>query len=58
VVKKGITMAKARIIQGALEEHGLDNPIDVVTIIGALSALITAIQAFSEIKKLWEKGKH
>lgn len=55
---KGSSLNKAKLVQAALEAHGLDNPVDVVTIIGALSALITAVQAFSDIKKLWERGKH
>lgn len=58
MTKSKNSLAKAHIIQGALEEHGLDNPVDVVTIIGALGALIKAIEAYSVIKKLWERGKH
>lgn len=57
--EKGKSSAKGRIVQAALEEAGLDNPVDVVTLIGALSALMTALGAYSDIKKLWEKrGKH
>lgn len=56
--KTGNSLTKAKLIQAALEEHGLDNPIDVVTIIGALGAIISAIEAYSVVKKLWERGKH
>lgn len=49
---KKLNTTKLRIIQAALEDEGLDNPVDVVTIIKALSAVIAAVKAFQDIRKI------
>lgn len=48
-------LAKAKIIQAALEEEGLDNPVSVVAIITAVSALLTALEAVQNIRKILKK---
>lgn len=53
--KKRSTLAKARIIQAALEEEGLDNPVSVIAIINAVSAILTALEAVQNIRKILKR---
>lgn len=55
MVNKGSSLAKAKVIQAALEEEGLDNPVSVVAIITAVSAILTALEAVQNIRKILKK---
>jgi len=52
MVTKKSSKWKGAIVQAALEEEGLDNPIEVVTIIKALSAIMAAVEAFQHIQQI------
>lgn len=52
MVKKDITLAKAKVIQAALEAEGLDNPVSVVAIINAVSAILVALEAVQSIRHI------
>jgi len=57
MVKEGKTRARAMLIQAAMEEAGLQNPVSIVAVIRGLTAIIAAIQAFDEIRKILQKEK-
>ena len=54
---KGTSKKRALLIEAALEEAGLHNPVSVVAIIRGLSAIIAAIQAFEEIRSILKREK-
>jgi len=53
----GKKTARSKLIEAAMEEAGLNNPISIVAVIKGLSALIAAVQAFEEIRRILKKEK-